>query len=326
MMNDKVLVAGAGGFIGGHLVKRLLDDGHEVVAVDVKPSPAWYQYHEKAMNITMLDLKKNDQAEFVHKMGINREFMLAADMGGMGYIDSHKVNCMLSVLISANMVRHAANYDLDKYLYSSSACIYPGYMQDEQNVFLSEADAYPADPEPGYGLEKLFSEELTINVGKEFPISTYVPRLHNVYGPYGTYDGGREKAPAAICRKVIKAKLSGDHRISIWGDGQQTRSFMYVDDCIEGFMRLMDSDLHAPVNLGSEQLVTINHLVDAVEAIADIELEREYDLSKPQGVRGRCSDNTFIKSKLGWAPSISLGDGLERTYGWIYDQMVKDYK
>jgi len=229
---------------------------------------------------------------------------------------------MESVLISTNMARYAFKNGVGRYLYSSSACIYPDYKQNVEEVSLKESDAYPADPEPGYGLEKLFSEEYVRNIGGD----VYIPRLHNVYGPYGTYDGGREKAPAALCRKVIHAKLSGEGNIDIWGDGEQTRSFMYIDDCLEGFSRIMDSDFHEPINLGSDELVSINQMVTIIEQIAETTVRREYDLSKPQGVRGRCSDNTLIQETLDWAPSVSLQDGLEQTYKWIYDQMVGDYK
>jgi nucleoside-diphosphate-sugar epimerase len=318
----KVLVAGAGGFIGGHLVERLLREGKEVVAVDVKPLDEWYQYTKESERLSLVDLSTDEGADFVTKY-IDEVYMLAADMGGMGYIESHKVNCMLSVLISANMMRYSIKHGVKKYLYSSSACVYPSYKQLEEEVSLRESDAYPADPEPGYGLEKLFSEELAINVGRENSnIKTYVPRFHNIFGELGTYDGGREKAPAAICRKVIEAKLSGNHSIEIWGDGEQTRSFMHVDDCVEGMLRLMGSDFHDPINLGSDRLVSINDLVTMVEEIAGIKVERRYDLTKPQGVRGRCSNNDLVKEVLGWEPEISLEDGLERTYKWIYKKMT----
>lgn len=323
-MNSKVLVAGAGGFIGGHLVRSLLEAGEDVIATDIKPLHRWYQVHDKSLKVDLMDLSVDKCANYITSLGIKDVYMLAADMGGMGYIDAHKTDCMMSVLISANMLKYASHHGIERYLYTSSACVYPGFMQEDKEVFLKESDAYPADPEPGYGLEKLFSEELAINMGIENTINTYVPRLHNVYGPYGTYDGGREKAPAAICRKIIEAKLSGDLSIDIWGDGQQTRSFMYVDDCLEGFNRIINSDVHFPINLGSDFLVSINQLVTFVELIAETNLKRNYDLSKPQGVRGRCSDNALIKESLNWEPSVELLNGLEKTYRWIYDQILKD--
>jgi nucleoside-diphosphate-sugar epimerase len=324
-MSKRVLVAGAGGFIGGHVVKQQLEIGNQVLAADIKPAKRWYQYHSAALNIPSLDLSMEAAADYITKFDIEDVYMLACDMGGMGFIHNHKVDCMYSVLISTNMARAAAKSGVKRYLYSSSACIYPSYKQDVQHVYLKESDAYPADPEPGYGMEKLFSEELAINIGDTLSMDTYIPRLHNVYGPFGTYDGGREKAPAAICRKIVVAKLTGDKTISIWGDGEQTRSFMYIDDCVEGFQKIINSDFHKPLNLGSDELVTINQMVSMVEDIAGIKVEREYDLSKPQGVRGRCSDNSLIDQSLGWSPSIALQDGLEKTYKWIYDEMREDY-
>lgn len=324
MARRKILVAGAGGFIGGHLVNRLTNEDNHVTAVDIKPMSEWFQTNSNSNRIPMMDLSKTKNADLIMSHQYDDVYMLAADMGGMGYIASHKTECMLSVLISAGMIRGALHNHVDRYLYSSSACVYSSYTQQDTNAFLKESDAYPADPEPGYGLEKLFSEELTINVGKETSMETRAPRFHNVYGPYGSYDGGREKAPAAICRKVIQAKLSNDMNISIWGDGEQTRSFMYIDDCVEGVIKLMNSDIKDPINLGSAQLVTINRLVSIAEGIAGVKLKRSYELDKPQGVRGRCSDNTKIREELGWEPSISLEDGMEKTYKWIYDCIVSN--
>jgi nucleoside-diphosphate-sugar epimerase len=324
--NRKVLVAGAGGFIGGHLVKQLVAEGDQVIAVDIKPMRSWYQESLDAISIPSFDLSLETSTDFITKFELDDVYMLACDMGGMGFIHNHKVECMYSVLISTNMARAAAKNGIERYLYSSSACIYPNYKQESQHVSLKETDAYPADPEPGYGLEKLFSEELAINLNEKPNISTYVPRLHNVFGPFGTYQGGREKAPAAICRKIIHAKLSGEDKIDVWGDGEQTRSFMYIDDCLEGFKRIINSDYHDPINLGSDELVTINKMVEMVQEIAGTNVKTVHDTSKPQGVRGRCSNNDLIKEKLDWAPSISLVDGLEKTYAWIYDQMIKDYQ
>ena len=250
-------------------------------------------------------------------------YNLAADMGGMGFIENNKALCMLSVLINTHLLVAAREAGVSRYFYASSACVYNAAKQAVPDApGLAEADAYPAMPEDGYGWEKLFSERMCRHFHEDFGMETRVARYHNVYGPDGTYDGGREKAPAAICRKVIRAKLSGDHRILIWGDGSQTRSFTYIDDCLEGTRRLMDSDVPEPLNVGSSEMVTINQLVDVVEGIADITLHREYDPSAPRGVAGRNSDNTLIKERLRWEPSTPLAVGLEATYRWIFDQMV----
>ena len=244
-------------------------------------------------------------------------------MGGMGFIETHKAECMLSVLVSTHMLVAAQEAGTERFFYSSSACVYNGEKQSGADVTaLKEEDAYPAMPEDGYGWEKLFSERMARHYREDYGLATRVARYHNVYGPEGTYDGGREKAPAAICRKVIAAKLSGNHEIEIWGDGEQTRSFMYIDDCIDGTIRLAESDIIEPLNIGSDELVTINRLVDIVEQIAGVTLKRSYKLDAPKGVRGRNSDNTLIKKLLNWAPSIRLEDGLEKTYKWIYGQMT----
>ena len=265
-------------------------------------------------------MEKSACEQAVH--GVAYVFNLAADMGGMGFIENNKAACMLSVLINTHMLQAARAAGVERFFFASSACVYAADKQRDPNVTaLKEEDAYPAEAEDGYGWEKLFSERLCRHFREDFHLTTRVARYHNVYGPHGTYDGGREKAPAAICRKVIEAKLSGRHEIEIWGDGEQSRSFMYIDDCLEGTHRIMGSDVEEPLNLGSDRLVTINHLVDIVEAIAGIRLRRTYRLDAPQGVRGRNSDNSLIKQRLGWAPSISLEDGLERTYAWIHDRM-----
>lgn len=320
--NLPVLVTGGGGFIGGHLVARLLEEGFENVrSVDIKPKGEWYQVHAAADN-RVLDVSLLDACrDAVEDVGT--VYNLAADMGGMGFIENNKAACMLSVLINTHLLGAAREAGVDRYFYASSACVYAADKQTDTDVTaLKEADAYPAMPEDGYGWEKLFSERMCRHFREDFGIATRMGRYHNVYGPNGTWDGGREKAPAAICRKVIQAKLSNDHRIEIWGDGEQTRSFMYIDDCVEGTRRLTDSGVTDPINIGSDELVSINQLVDIVENIAGIELERNYKLDAPKGVRGRNSDNTKIQNDLGWAPSISLQDGMERTYAWIYDQMV----
>jgi len=250
-------------------------------------------------------------------------YNLAADMGGMGFIETHKAECMLSVLTSTHMLVAAKEAGVPRFFYSSSACVYNGDKQTDTNVTaLKEEDAYPALPEDGYGWEKLFSERMARHYREDYGIATRVARYHNVYGPEGTYDGGREKAPAAMCRKVIQAKLSGKHEIEIWGDGEQTRSFMYIDDCTQGTIALAESDIIEPLNIGSDELVSINTLVDMVEKIAGIKLKRSYNLGAPKGVRGRNSDNTLIKKLMGWAPSIRLEDGMEKTYKWIYDEMT----
>jgi GDP-D-mannose 3', 5'-epimerase len=319
MSSDLVVVAGGGGFIGGHLVATLLGQGHRVRSVDLKPLDEWYQVHGEAEN-AVLDLSlKEACAQALAKA--DDVYNLAADMGGMGFIENNKALCMLSVLINTHMLEAAREHEVGRFFYSSSACVYAADKQtDPDNPGLKECDAYPALPEDGYGWEKLFSERMCRHFREDFDMYTRVARYHNVYGPEGTWQGGREKAPAAICRKVAEAKLSGSSQIDIWGDGEQTRSFMYIDDCIYGSQAILDSDILEPINLGSSEMVTINQLVDIVEEIAGTKLERQYDLSAPKGVRGRNSDNTMIKARLGWEPSISLHAGLEKTYAWIFDQ------
>ena len=320
----KILVAGAGGFIAGYLVKDLLAQGHEVIAADIKPSEDWYQTFDAAKNHFDCDLGEKHHCYNLSK-GVERIYNLACNMGGMGFIQNNHALCMESVLIQAHMLMAARDNGVKEILYSSSACIYPQEIQsdikDAASQGLKERTAYPANPEDGYGWEKLFSEILTSYYGKDFNIDSRVCRYHNVYGPYGTWRGGREKAPAAICRKVIDAKMSGNHEIEIWGDGKQTRSFMYIDDCITGMDLMWEKGDTRPLNLGSDEMVSINQLVDIAEGIGGIKLKRNYNLDAPQGVRGRNSDNEMIKEVLGWAPSISLQDGLEKTYAWIYDQM-----
>jgi GDP-D-mannose 3', 5'-epimerase len=317
-----VLVTGAGGFIGGHLVAELVRAGHSGIrAVDCKPLPEWYQVFPEAENICA-DLMQLAACRAATR-GMRYVFNLAADMGGMGFIETHRADCMLSVLINTHMLMAAREASVDRFFFSSSACVYAAQKQTSADVVpLRESDAYPAMPEDGYGWEKLFSERLCRHCHEDYRLETRVARYHNVYGPHGTYDGGREKAPAAICRKVIAAKLSGLGEIEIWGDGNQTRSFMYIDDCIAGTQMVFESKETQPLNLGSDRLVTINQLVDIVEGIAGVTLRRSYNLSAPTGVRGRNSDNSLIKQCLGWAPGISLEVGLEQTYRWIYDQMT----
>src|SRR6201992_4297879 len=315
------LIAGGGGFIGGHLARTLSERGVQVRSVDIKPFDGWYQIPE-GVEAHQLDLSVLENCrEAVRDVDV--VYNLAADMGGMGFIETHKAECMLSVLINTHMLLAAKEAGTERFFYSSSACVYNGDKQTDANVTaLKESDAYPALPEDGYGWEKLFSERMARHYREDYGIATRVARYHNVYGPEGTYDGGREKAPAAICRKVIAAKMSGKHDIEIWGDGEQTRSFMYIDDCTEGTIKLAHSDIIQPLNIGSDELVSINRLVDIVEKIAGVKLKRKYKLDAPKGVRGRNSDNALIKQLMNWAPSIRLEDGMEKTYKWIYDEMT----
>jgi GDP-D-mannose 3',5'-epimerase len=319
---QKVVVCGAGGFIGGHLVKTLTACGaKDIRAVDIKPLDEWYQKTADVENLS-LDLKEKNNC-YRSAEGVDAVFQLAADMGGMGFIENNKALCMLSVLVNTHMLMASKDQGVKRFFYSSSACVYNGEKQVNPNVVaLKEEDAYPALPEDGYGWEKLFSERMCRHFEEDFGLESRVARFHNVYGPHGTWDGGREKAPAAICRKVIEAKRSGKHEIEIWGDGNQTRSFMYIDDCTRGVEAIFESDIHEPINLGSSELVTINKLVDIVEEIAGIQLKRTYNLNAPKGVNGRNSDNTKIKQYLGWEPSIRLKDGMAQTYAWIESETL----
>ena len=322
MNSEKIVVCGGGGFIGGHLVGDLLRQGHrDVRSVDAKPMGDWYQTFPTVENL-QLDLRDLSACEKALE-GATEVYNLAADMGGMGFIENNRALCMLTVLINTHLLMAAKKFGVKRFFYASSACVYNADKQTDPNVTaLKEADAYPAIPEDGYGWEKLFSERMCRHFREDFGIATRMARYHNVYGTHGTWTGGREKAPAAICRKVIQAKLSGKHDIEIWGDGQQTRSFMYIDDCLLGTQRLLHSDIIEPINIGSSELVSINQLVDIVEGIAGVKLKRNYNLSAPKGVAGRNSDNTRIKELMGWEPSTRLRDGLEKTYAWIHEQIV----
>ena len=316
------VVCGGGGFIGGHLVRCLLEKGVNVIrAVDVKPLDEWHQVFPEVEN-TVADLKDKDSC-YRAANGAEVVFQLAADMGGMGFIENNKALCMLSVLVNTHMLLAARDCGVERFFYASSACVYNGDKQRDPRVTpLKESDAYPALPEDGYGWEKLFSERMCRHFEEDFGLQCRVARYHNVYGPHGTWTGGREKAPAAICRKVVEAKLSGNHEIEVWGDGHQTRSFMYIDDCIRGTIALTESEIHEPLNLGSSELVTINQLVDIVEDIAGVKLKRRYKLDAPKGVNGRNSDNAKIREYLEWEPSIRLRDGLKSTYDWIQKEML----
>jgi nucleoside-diphosphate-sugar epimerase len=320
--DDLVLVAGGGGFIGGHLVADLRRQGHSNIrSVDIKPFDEWYQHFDDVDNL-QLDLSLIENADKACE-GVAEVYQLAADMGGMGFIELNKALCMLTVLTSTHMLVAARDRGVKRFFYSSSACVYAANKQvDEDVVALKESDAYPADAEDGYGWEKLFVERMCRHFREDFGLETRMARYHNVYGPEGTWDGGREKAPAAICRKVIEAKATGNHEIEIWGDGKQTRSFMYIDDCLKGTQDILHSDILEPINLGSNELVTINQLVDIVEDIAGIKLKRNYKLDAPKGVNGRNSDNTLINEYLGWEPGVRLRDGMEKTYAWIYDEYM----
>jgi nucleoside-diphosphate-sugar epimerase len=320
--SDLIVVTGAGGFIGGHLIADLRRQGYRRLrAVDIKPLDDGYQSFDDVENLS-LDLSRIEACERACE-GARQVYNLAADMGGMGFIELNKALCMLTVLINTHMLMASRKAGVERFFYSSSACVYAAEKQTTAAVTpLREPDAYPAMPEDGYGWEKLFSERMCRHFSEDFGLQTRVARYHNVYGPYGTYDGGREKAPAAVCRKVVQAQLSGSGEIEIWGDGEQTRSFTYIDDCLYGTQTLMASDITEPLNIGSDQLVTINQLVDIVEAVAGVTLHRRYKLDAPKGVRGRNSDNTLIAQKLGWAPSVRLEDGMRATYEWIYNEMT----
>ncbi len=323
-MSDKlILVAGGGGFIGGHLVARLRDEGFtRIRCVDVKPMGQWYQTFDDVENV-VADLQLRDECQAACR-GASEVYNLACDMGGMGFIENNKALCMLSVLINTHLLQAAHEAKVGRYFYSSSACVYNADKQRNEAVTpLKEADAYPAMPEDGYGWEKLFSERMCRHFREDYGLETRIARFHNVYGPHGTWDGGREKAPAAVCRKIINAVETGQDEIEIWGDGKQTRSFMYIDDCIEGIRRITQSNVTEPLNLGSDELTTINGLVEMVEDIAGVELRHRHNLSAPKGVNGRNSDNTLIKKVLGWAPGIRLRDGMERTYHWIHEEYLK---
>ena len=322
--NKKILVVGAGGFIGGHLVKRLLNEKNTIFAADIKPKEYWFQDYDNVKNFYSMDMKEIDNCKKVTK-NIDYVFNMACNMGGMGFIENNKAECMQSVLINTNLLIACKENRIKRYFFSSSACAYNQSKQKEVFIDgLKENEAYPADPEDGYGWEKLFSERMCRHFMEDYGIEVRIARYHNIYGPFGTYDGGREKAPAAICRKVIIAKKNNEDKLEVWGDGKQTRSFLYIDDCIEGTLRLFESSYSGPVNIGSDEQVSINQMIDIIEKISDIKkLRRDYQLDKPKGVRGRSSNNDLVKKILNWSYKIKLNDGLKRTYDWINNEMNK---
>ena len=321
LKNKKILICGAGGFIGGHLVSRLLSMSNEVTCVDLKPKELWFQYFEECENYT-LDLKDYDNCLKVTK-NVQFVFNMACNMGGMGFIENNKAECMLSVLVNTNMLRACLKNEIIRYFFSSSACAYNTSKQKDTFIHgLKEEDAYPAMPEDGYGWEKLFSERMCRHFTEDFNLETRVARYHNIYGPLGTFDGGREKAPAALSRKIANAKINKIDKIEVWGDGEQTRTFAFIDDCVDGTLNLFTSDCMEPLNIGSSEQVSINQMINIIEDIADYKVTKNYQLHKPLGVRGRSSDNTKINKILSWEPKISLKDGLTKTYSWIYNQLL----
>ena len=322
--NKKILIVGAGGFIGGHLVRRLLDDGNLIVATDIKPKEFWFQDYENAKNYYSMDMKEIQNCRKVAK-DVDFVFNMACNMGGMGFIENNKAECMQSVLINTNLLISCKESGVQRYFFSSSACAYNTTKQEDVFIKgLKEEDAYPANPEDGYGWEKLFSERMCRHFMEDYNIQVRVARYHNIYGPYGTYDGGREKAPAALCRKVINAKKNNENKIDVWGDGKQTRTFLYIDDCIEGTLRLFESDYSGPVNIGSDEQVSINQMIEIIESISGIKkLERTYQLDKPKGVRGRSSNNDLVKKVLNWSFKTKLREGLKKTYDWIHTETSK---
>jgi len=312
----KFLVVGAGGFIGGHLIKRLLDEGNIIRGVDLKPFDLWFQKFENVDNHS-LDMQEYQNCLKMSE-GVDYVINLACNMGGIGFIENNKADCMLSVLINTNLLKACQKNKIKRYFFSSSACAYNKDLQNNPNIDgLKEEDAYPAMPEDGYGWEKLFSERMCRHFTEDYGLETRVARFHNIYGPMGTFDGGREKAPAAICRKVIEAKINNNNNIDVWGDGTQTRSFLFIDDCVDAVLKLFFSDYNNPINIGSDEKVTINELISIAENLSGKKFEKNYQLDKPQGVRGRSSNNDLIKKTLNWNYKYSLEEGIKKTYNWI---------
>jgi len=320
--NKKILVVGAGGFIGGHLVRKLIKNGNEIITTDIKPREFWFQDFDNIQNYYSMDMKIEENCKKVTE-NVDYVFNMACNMGGMGFIENNKTDCMISVLINTNLLRACVENSVSKYFFSSSACAYN--INKQQNVFiegLKEEDAYPAFPEDGYGWEKLFSERMCRHFMEDHGLQVRIARYHNIYGPLGTFDGGREKAPAALCRKVAKSIIEKNSNIDVWGDGEQTRTFLYIDDCIEGTLRLFESNFSEPLNIGSDEQVSINQMIDILEKISNSpKLNRNYQLDKPKGVRGRSSNNELSKKVLNWSYQISLHEGLKKTYKWIFDEL-----
>ena len=320
----RILITGAGGFIGGHLVSKLLEKGYKVRGVDIKPFGEWFQLFENSENFSLDMSDKSNCFRMVE--GVEEVINMACNMGGMGFIENNKALCMLSVLVNTHLLMACKEFKIKKYFFSSSACAYNKDLQDDPKITgLKEDDAYPANPEDGYGWEKLFSERMCRHFLEDYGLDVKVARYHNIYGPNGTYDGGREKAPAALCRKIIDSILNKQDTIDVWGDGNQTRSFLYIDDCIDATLKLFDSEYHGPINIGSEEKVSINEMIDKIEIISKKKVKKNYQLDKPKGVRGRNSDNTLIRKQLNWDPKFKLHQGLEKTYKWIEAEILKKH-
>jgi GDP-D-mannose 3',5'-epimerase len=322
-MKKKYLVCGAGGFIGGYLSSTLIKDGHEVICADIKPLKLWFQLNKQSRNYS-IDLKEYQNCLKVSS-GVDYIYNLACNMGGMGFIENNKAECMLSVLINTNLLRASIKNKIKKFFFSSSACVYNEGLQQKNFIAgLKENDAYPAQPEDGYGWEKLFSERMCRHFYEDFGLETRVARYHNVYGPLGTFDGGREKAPAALCRKIAEAKIFKKKKIDVWGDGKQTRSFMFIDDCIEGTKKLFESKCRDVLNIGSEEQISINQMIKIIEKIANYSVDKIYLTNMPKGVRGRSSNNDLVRKRIKWDCRTSLKIGLEKTYKWIESQIVEN--
>ena len=320
----KILVTGAGGFIGGHLVKELLNKGYSVRAVDIKPLKEWYQIFNNVENFA-LDMSIKDNC-FKMAKGVSGVLNMACNMGGMGFIENNKAECMLSVLVNTHMLMACKEHKVKKYFFSSSACAYNKDLQYKPDISgLKESDAYPANPEDGYGWEKLFSERMCRHYLEDYGLDVKVARYHNVYGPNGTYDGGREKAPAALCRKAIIANEKNSDIIDVWGDGKQTRSFLFIEDCIDATLQFFNSNHHGPINIGSEEKVSINEMIEKIEKISGKKFKKNYQLDKPKGVRGRSSNNDLIRKLFKWEPKYSLYEGLKKTYQWIGEDMKRKH-
>ena len=320
-MKKKILICGAGGFIGGHLASKLIKENEfDIICADIKPKEYWFQIFDEAQNYS-LDLKEYENTFKVSK-DVDYIFNFACNMGGMGFIENNKAECMLSVLVNTNLLRSAVKNNCKKFFFSSSACVYNGSKQNQTFINgLKETDAYPAEPEDGYGWEKLFSERMCRHFTEDFGLETRVVRYHNIYGPMGTFDGGREKAPAALCRKIINAKRNKHKSIDVWGDGEQTRSFLFIDDCIKGTLDVFNSNSSEVYNIGSEEQVSINQMIKMIEEISNYPVKKNYQLDKPKGVRGRSSNNDLVTKEIGWKSENSLKEGLTKTYQWIEEQI-----